>query len=34
VSHKTSEHALQRLWDEGLVVSVVGKGYYVARRGS
>jgi DNA-binding transcriptional regulator YhcF (GntR family) len=31
VSHRTSEHALQTLKGEGLVVSVVGKGYFVKR---
>jgi DNA-binding GntR family transcriptional regulator len=31
VSHRTSEHALQTLKGEGLIVSVVGKGYFVKR---
>jgi DNA-binding GntR family transcriptional regulator len=31
VSHRTSERALATLRDEGLVVAVIGKGYYVAR---
>jgi GntR family transcriptional regulator len=31
VSHKTSEHALRHLKDQGIVVAVVGKGYFVAR---
>jgi DNA-binding GntR family transcriptional regulator len=29
VSHKTSERALHALVDEGLLVAVVGKGFYV-----
>jgi DNA-binding GntR family transcriptional regulator len=32
VSHKTSEHALSSLRDEGLIVAVQGKGYFVTRR--
>jgi GntR family transcriptional regulator len=32
VSHKTSEHALSTLRDEGLVVAVKGLGYFVAER--
>ncbi len=31
VSHRTSERSLNTLRDEGLLVAVVGKGYYVAR---
>ena len=31
VSHKTSERALHALVDEGLLVAVVGKGFYVKR---
>ena len=30
VSHITAERALTRLKDEGLIVPVIGKGYYVA----
>ena len=30
VSHITSERALTKLKDEGLIVPVIGKGYYVA----
>jgi DNA-binding transcriptional regulator YhcF (GntR family) len=30
VSHRTSAHALTTLRDEGLIISVRGKGYYVA----
>jgi DNA-binding GntR family transcriptional regulator len=29
VSHRTAAHALTRLKDEGLIVSVRGKGFYV-----
>jgi len=32
VSHRTAAHALTTLRDEGLIVSVRGKGYYVAKR--
>ncbi len=32
VSNKTSERALNTLRDEGLLVVVLGKGYYVARK--
>lgn len=32
VSHRTTAHALTTLRDEGLIVSVRGKGYYVATR--
>jgi GntR family transcriptional regulator len=32
VSHRTAAHALTTLRDEGLIVSVRGKGYYVAER--
>lgn len=32
VSHRTAAHALSTLRDEGLIVSVRGKGYYVAAR--
>jgi DNA-binding GntR family transcriptional regulator len=31
VSHKTSERALHALVDEGLLVAVVGKGFYAKR---
>ena len=31
VSHRTSERALNALKDEGLVVAVIGKGFYVKR---
>ena len=31
VSHKTSERALHALVDEGLLVAVVGKGFYIKR---
>ncbi len=31
VSHRTSERALNTLRGEGLLVAVVGKGYYVVR---
>lgn len=31
VSHRTSERALSTLRDEGLLVAVVGKGFYVKR---
>jgi hypothetical protein len=30
VSHRTAAHALTTLRDEGLIISVRGKGYYVA----
>jgi DNA-binding GntR family transcriptional regulator len=30
VSHRTADHALQTLRDEGLVIAVRGKGFYVA----
>ena len=30
VSHRTTAHALATLRDEGLIISVTGKGYYVA----
>ena len=33
VSHRTSAAALAILKDEGLIVSVRGKGFYVAERG-
>jgi DNA-binding GntR family transcriptional regulator len=29
VSHRTSEHALRTLRDEGLIVAVFGRGYFV-----
>lgn len=32
VSHRTAAHALIMLRDEGLIISVRGKGYYVAKR--
>ena len=32
VSHRTAAHALTTLRNEGLIVSVRGKGYYVAAR--
>ena len=32
VSHRTSERALNTLRDEGLLIAVVGKGYYVVRK--
>jgi DNA-binding GntR family transcriptional regulator len=32
VSHRTSERSLNTLRDEGLLVAVVGKGYYVTRK--
>ncbi len=32
VSHRTAAHALTTLRDEGLIISVRGKGYYVAGR--
>ncbi len=32
VSHRTAAHALTTLRDEGVIVSVQGKGYYVATR--
>jgi DNA-binding GntR family transcriptional regulator len=31
VSHRTAAYALTTLRDEGLIVSVRGKGYYVAK---
>lgn len=31
VSHRTAAHALITLRDEGLIISVRGKGYYVAK---
>jgi DNA-binding GntR family transcriptional regulator len=31
VSHKTSEHALRTLRDEGLITSVSGLGYFTKR---
>jgi DNA-binding GntR family transcriptional regulator len=31
VSHKTSEHALQSLKEQGLVAAVKGLGYFVKR---
>jgi DNA-binding GntR family transcriptional regulator len=31
VSHKTSERALHALVDEGLLVAVIGKGFYIKR---
>lgn len=31
VSHRTSEHALRTLRDEGLIVAVFGRGYFVRR---
>ncbi len=31
VSHKTSERALHALVDEGLLVAVVGRGFYIKR---
>ncbi len=30
VSHRTADHALQTLRDEGLIIAVRGKGFYVA----
>jgi len=30
VSHRSAAHALTTLRDEGLIISVRGKGYYVA----
>jgi DNA-binding GntR family transcriptional regulator len=33
VSHVTTEKALAVLRDEGLIRSVIGKGFYVVRRG-
>lgn len=32
VSHRTAAHALITLREDGLIVSVRGKGYYVANR--
>jgi DNA-binding GntR family transcriptional regulator len=29
VSHRTAEHALRTLADEGLIVAVTGKGYWI-----
>ncbi len=34
VSHRTAAHALTTLRDEGLILSVRGKGYYVASAAS
>jgi DNA-binding GntR family transcriptional regulator len=34
VSHITAEKALVLLRDEGIIRSVIGKGYYVADRGA
>ncbi len=31
VSHRTAEHALRTLKEEGLIVPVVGRGYFVRR---
>ncbi len=31
ISHITAERALAVLKDEGLIVAVIGKGYYVSR---
>jgi DNA-binding GntR family transcriptional regulator len=31
VSHKTAQHALETLKAEGLIVSVLGLGYFVAQ---
>jgi DNA-binding GntR family transcriptional regulator len=31
VSHKTSERALHALVDEGLLVAVVGRGFYIKK---
>jgi GntR family transcriptional regulator len=31
VSHRTSEHALRTLRDEGLIVAVFGRGYFVVK---
>jgi DNA-binding GntR family transcriptional regulator len=31
VSHRTAARALATLRDEGVIISVTGKGYYVAR---
>lgn len=33
VSHRTSQRALTTLAEEGLIVALRGKGYYVARQG-
>ena len=30
ISHRTAAHALTTLRDEGLIISVRGKGYYIA----
>lgn len=32
VSHRTTQRALTTLRDEGLIVAVRGKGFYVAKR--
>ena len=32
VSHRTADHALQTLRDEGMIIAVRGKGFYVASR--
>lgn len=32
ISHRTAAHALTTLRNEGLIISVRGKGYYVADR--
>lgn len=32
ISHRTAAHALTTLRSEGLIISVRGKGYYVAER--
>lgn len=34
VSHRTAAHALTTLRDEGLIISVQGKGYYVTHANS
>ena len=31
ISHRTAARALETLRDEGVIVAVRGKGYYVAR---
>jgi DNA-binding GntR family transcriptional regulator len=31
VSHRTADHALQTLRDEGLIIAVRGKGFYVTQ---
>jgi GntR family phosphonate transport system transcriptional regulator len=33
VSHRTSEHALRTLRDEGLITPVFGRGYFVSKPG-